>query len=405
MKRPTPPRRSTALADASGPDASARPPRDRPAPLVLVVDPSDAAATAAPGSYAAVAARGQVLLAAELTGRLGSLGAAVQPLRPVAAPPGETFHWGRWFTHAARAALAVGARVDALGYAGAGALSLLHDDALDQLLSPIPGEVVANNRFSADAFVVAFGDGGAEPALAALEPCATDNAAPRALEAAGFAVRDIAPAPFSRFDVDTPLDLALLRLATRLAGTRSMDGRVRGFLEMAALPGGRSLEVPGLVELGAIMRDRRAELVVAGRVPAAVWQHLETETACRVRAFVEERGMRSARDGRPRSLLTRWIEEHGAPGLILELSRLGDAVVLDSRVLMAALAGSSDAAAWPSEEERFASDFGDFSLIRTPWLAELTRAAADAPVPVLLGGHGLVSDGLRLIVAAAWQGR
>jgi hypothetical protein len=353
-----------------------------------------------------VAATGQALLAGELSQRFGALGAAVIPLRP--EPGGDApFHWGRWFTRAARAALngAGGAAVDAIGYAGAGAMALLRDESLDALLSPVAGEVVANNRFSADAFVVAFGGGGAAEVLAALEGCPTDNAAPRALEAAGFAVRDIAAAPFSRFDVDTPLDLALLRLATRLDGSRALDGRVAGFLEMAVLPGGRSLEVPLLAELGAVIRDRDAELVIAGRVPAATWQHLESETACRIRAFVEERGMRSARAARPRSLLARWVEEHGPAGLIAELAALGDGVVLDSRVLMAALSGSSDAAAWPDEEERFASDFGDAGRITTSWLAELTAAAAAASVPVLMGGHALVSDGLRLIVAAAWQGR
>ena len=82
-----------------------------------------------------------------------------------------------------------------------------------------------------------------------------------------------------------------------------------------------------------------------------------------------------------------------------ELAGLGDAVVLDSRVLMAARAGSADAAAWPPEEERFASDFGDAPRIETPWLRELTEAAATASVPVLLGGHALVSDGLRLILS------
>ena len=91
--------------------------------------------------------------------------------------------------------------------------------------------------------------------------------------------------------------------------------------------------------------------------------------------------------------------------LVAELARLGDAVVLDTRVLMAAVAGSADATAWPPEEERFASDFGDASRVATPWLRELTEAAATASVPMLFGGHALVSDGLRLIVSAAWQGR
>jgi hypothetical protein len=115
--------------------------------------------------------------------------------------------------------------------------------------------------------------------------------------------------------------------------------------------------------------------------------------------------MRSARNLVPRSLLADWAARLGAADLVRELAGLGDAVILDSRVLMAALGGSSDAAAWPPEEERFASDFLDAPRITTPWLAELTSAAADAPIPVLLGGHALVSDGLRVLVDAAWLGR
>ncbi len=375
---------------------------ERPAPLVLVTTPPDGQPF---GSHAAVASEGQRLLAINLSRRIGSLGAAVGPLPAAATTPGHSFHWGRWFTSAARSALTgAAAPIDAIGYAGGSSLCLVDEDGLDALLSPIPGEVVANNRFSADAFVVA-GDLGA--ALAALEPCETDNAAPRALNDAGFAWRDLGSAPWARFDVDTTLDLALLRLATRVAGTRSLDELVRGFLDMARLPGGAALEVPHLARIGEVVRDRGGELVVAGRVPASTWQALETETACRVRALVEERGMRSARDpdSHPRSILAALMARSSPSDLVGELARLGDAVVLDTRVLMAALAGSSDASRWPPEEERFASDFGDRARVRTPWLRELTEAAANASVPFLFGGHALVSDGLRLIVAAAWQGR
>ena len=372
---------------------------ERPAPLVLVTTPPTGQLF---GSHAAVAAEGQRLLAAELSNRLGRLGSAVVPL-----PRSQTdgFHWGRWFVEAARTAIASAAGpVDAIGYAGGGALCLLGDDALDSLLSPVAGEVVANNRFSADAFVVA---GDLERAFHALSACETDNAAARQLNDAGFAWRDLGAASWSRFDVDTTLDLALLRLATRLPDTRPLDPSVRGFLEMARLPGDRALEVPHLERIGEVIRDRDAELLVAGRVPASTWQELETETACRVRCLVEERGMRSARDHdtHPRSILAALMARSSPEELVEELARLGDAVVLDTRVLMASVAGSSDAAAWPPEEERFASDFGDHAGIGTPWLRELTEAAANAPVPFLFGGHALVSDGLRLMVAAAWQGR
>jgi hypothetical protein len=371
---------------------------ERPAPLVLVVDPAPLAREAAPGSYLATVLAGQSLLAAELSRRLAAQGAAVVRLPAKRMPD---FAWGAWFTTAARSAMPEGA-VDAVGYAGAGALALLADDDLDALLSPIPGEVAANNRFSADAFVVA---GDIDAALTALEPAGTDNGAVRLLEEAGFRSRDVSSAPFSRFDVDTPLDLALLRLASRLPATRRLDARLSGFLEMVRLPGGRGLEVPQLGPLAEVIRDREGELVVAGRVPSAVWQLVERDTACRVRLFVEERGMRSARDGTPRSLLAHWLTEHGPAALIGELSRLGEAIILDTRVLMAALAGSSQASAWPPDEERFAADFGDASRVTTPWLRELVAAAAAAPVPVLMGGHALVSDGLRLIVEAAWLGR
>ena len=371
---------------------------ERPAPLVLVATPPSGQPF---GSHAAIAADGQRLLAADLSHRLGKLGAAVAPLAPSRAQP---FHWGRWFVEAARRALASAAEpIDAIGYAGGGALCLLDDTSLDTLLSPIAGEVVANNRFSADAFVVA---GDLEAALRALERCETDNAAPRRLEDAGFASRDLGSAAWARFDVDTTLDLALLRLATRLPGTRPLDEWTRGFLEMARLPGGGALEVPHLARIGGVIRDRAAELVVAGRVPAGTWQELEVETACRIRCFVEERGMRSARDPAlpPRSILAALMARSTPPDLVAELAQLGDAVILDTRVLMASVAGSSDALTWPPEEERFASDFGDHARVATPWLRELTEAATGAAVPFLFGGHALVTDGLRLIVTAAWQG-
>jgi hypothetical protein len=386
---------------------------ERPAPLTLVVDPSAKPGVDPPfGSYAAVSVAGRRRLAIELSRRLIAAGSGVAALHPTTPTEGETFHWGRWYASAARAMVtrvrAEGRPLDAIGYAGAGALALADDPLIEALVSAIPGEATANNRHSADAFLVAGQPSGRltlEAALSALEECSTDNAAMHCLEAAGFAIRDLSTASWARFDVDTPLDLALLRLGTRLPTTRRPDGVVAAFLEMTILPGGRALEVPHLLEVGAVLRDRDKQLVVAGRIPSSAWAYLETESACRVRCFIEERGMRSARDAVPHSLLADWMERLGPEELVKELSTLGDAVILDSRVLMASQAGSSDAAAWPPTEERFASDFLDATAVATPWLRELTEAAAAASVPFLLGGHALVSDGLRILVDAAWLGR
>lgn len=320
-------------------------------------------------------------------------------------PPDDSglFRWGAWFTQAARAALnESGDQVDALGWVGAGALALLGDEGLDALLSPIPGEVVANNRFSSDAFVVA---GDLTAALGVLAGLGADNGAPRALEGAGFAVRDLSTAPWTRFDVDTPLDLALLRLATRLPGMRSLDPAVHAFLEGAQLPSGQPLVIPRMDEVLAVLRNRNAELVLVGRVPSSTFAYLEEQAACRVRLFVEERGMRAAPANRPRSLLADWITEKSATSLVDHLADLGNAIILDTRVMMAALVGSADPAVWPGPEDRFASDLGDPTPISAEWLRELTTAAAAASVPFVLGAHTLVSDGLRILTDAAWLGR
>lgn len=386
---------------------------ERPPPLVLVVDPGANPDPDVPfGSYAAVGVAGRRRLAIELARRLIAAGSGVAPLHPAKPAAGDAFHWGRWYATAARALLArvraEGRPLDAIGYAGAGALALADDSLLEALVSAIPGEAVANNRHSTDAFLVGGQPTGRltlDAALTALEGCATDNAAMRCLEAAGFAVRDLANKAWARFDVDTPLDLALLRIGTRLPTTRRPDGVVAAYLEMATLPGGAGLEVPYLKEVGAVIRNREAQLVVAGRIPSGAWAYLETESACRVRCIIEERGMRSARDAVPHSILADWLDRLGPADLVTELTSLGDAVILDSRVLMASRAGSSDAAAWPPAEERFASDFLDATPVETQWLAELTQAAAGSSVPFLLGGHALVSDGLRILVDAAWLGR
>jgi hypothetical protein len=68
-------------------------------------------------------------------------------------------------------------------------------------------------------------------------------------------------------------------------------------------------------------------------------------------------------------------------------------------VLMAHRLGAEERG-WPAPEDRYASDLLLAGLVRDPWLADLTAAAADAPVPVLLGGHSLVGPGLRLALRA-----
>ena len=56
----------------------------------------------------------------------------------------------------------------------------------------------------------------------------------------------------------------------------------------------------------------------------------------------------------------------------------------------------ADERRWPAAEDRFASDLLLHERIADPWLQALTQAAAEAPIPIVLGGHTLVGPGIRL---------
>jgi hypothetical protein len=241
-----------------------------------------------------------------------------------------------------------------------------------------PDRALANNRFSAD--VVAVAGAGR---LRDLPDLASDNGLPRWLAEAGVAVDDLRTRWRLQVDLDSPLDALLVRPG---------DGA-------AIDPSGRSTGpvVAALGRLAAVGGDPRAELVVAGRASAAGLAWLERATRSRTRALIEERGFRTrAAAQRPtRSSLGLLLDRDGPDALGTILAELGDAAMVDSRVLLAHRFGA-DEALWPAAEDRFASDLLLAERIADPWLARLTRAARDAPIPIVLGGHSLVGPGLRL---------
>jgi hypothetical protein len=245
---------------------------------------------------------------------------------------------------------------------------------------------LANNRYSADIVSIARAD-----SLLELPDLPADNALPRWLEeVAGYQVDDLRERWRLAFDVDGPLDLLLMGRAN---GSSMGDvGTARARLEAVS----------------SVAADRRAELVVAGRTSAATLYWLETAARARVRALVEERGMRAAsvlaqaretrRSGRgPASVLGLLLDRDGPASLGGHLERLGDAAVVDTRVLLAHRFGV-DERDWPAAEDRFASDLLLPDRIADPWLRQLTASAAAARIPVALGGHSLVGPGLRLLL-------
>ena len=191
-------------------------------------------------------------------------------------------------------------------------------------------------------------------------------------------------------DIDGPLDLVLL--GARWDDSLPRDVRARVDERLAAVQG--------------IAADPGAELLVAGRLSSDTLRWLEGGTASRTRALVEERGLRSgpqAGQRHPASSLGLLLERDGPSSLGAHLERLGEAAVLDTRVLLAHHLGA-DESGWPPSEDRFASDLLLHECIVDPWLRELTAAAVAAPIPVLLGGHTLVGPGLRLALGRRARG-
>jgi hypothetical protein len=145
--------------------------------------------------------------------------------------------------------------------------------------------------------------------------------------------------------------------------------------------------------------DREATILVAGRVSSAMMGYLERETACSTRVFSEERGMRASgrqARGEVRSLLGYFLDAVGLERFFETLATMGQALFLDNRVIFA------HRGMWPSAADRFYSDLYQPEKIEDSFVKALTEAAMAAPVPVLMGGHSLVSGGLYVLIEAAW---
>ena len=286
---------------------------------------------------------------------------------------------------------------------GSGAVPLLRAADARRLVGTAtsPGRVaLTNNRYSSD--VCAVSDAAA---LADLPALPSDNALPRWLEErAGFRVGELTARDRLAIDLDTPLDLALLAL---------VPGAPRSLREVAVAHG---LIVPRRDALRELAADPRRELLVFGRSSSRTLRWLEQHVRCRVRFLAEERGLRAsselaiggdapagarARRTRPRSAtLGMLLEQRGPEALAAVVGRLADGALIDSRVLMAHRFGA-DEDAWPSAEDRFASDLHQSGSVSDPWLRALTAAAADAPIPIQLGAHTLIGPGIPSVLRGA----
>jgi hypothetical protein len=303
------------------------------------------------------------------------------PVRVELDPPGEPFHFGRRLGE-----LIARHGMQRCFYIGGGAGPLLPASDMASIAEAVLGAyrlLVTNNFYSSD-----FAAFGPTSALLDQPPPKNDNELAWLLgEDAGLPIRELPRSGATQLDVDTPTDLLTLAVHP---GT---GPHARAYLD------GLHLDTSALDAALPLMLDRDATILVAGRVSSATWGYLERETACSTRVLSEERGMRASgrlARGEVRSLLGYYLDTVGLERFFHELATLGQAIFLDNRVLFA------HRHLWPSDADRFYSDLRRPADVSDPFVRALTQAAIAAPVPVLMGGHSLVSGGMYALVEAAW---
>ncbi len=306
----------------------------------------------------------------------------------------QAFHFGERL-----AALIERYRLEPVMYFGGGSAPLIDhavsgmivgllDRAGDPKSAAIPSHIVlTNNLHSSDWAAISRVDA----ALPVIRQARRDNSLAWLLQESGeYDVRVLSGVrPATSMDLDTPSDLALIAhhpdLLPRLRQTVSDE---------------RLSRIP-VADLLRVAAKEGSTLALIGRVSPLAWQALNKVTHCWTRVIAEERGMvASGRQerGEVRSVLIPWIRARGLAGFFDDLGEMADAAIFDSRVLFAARGIHPDAS------DRFASDLFWLDAIRDPWLRDFTKAAADAPIPVVLGGHSIVAGGLYALAEIIQRG-
>ncbi len=294
----------------------------------------------------------------------------------------ENFHFGQ------RLLQVVSSRnLDRVLYMGGASAPLISSDELQyigHLLTDHQRVVVANNFYSAD--IIGFSPG---TILQGLVLPAIDNSLPSAItQQTDVRFISLQRTLGLQFDVDTPGDLLVL------ATHPGVGIHTKQALTSAAFDGSRCTLIKEVIN------DPLSELVVFGRVGALLFKYLDEGTRCRIRLYSEERGLKSlGRDvrGEVISLFGQLIESLGYSEFFQFLGQICNGALLDTRILFSHFGWNL------SQSDRFYSDLGLTDKIVHPQLREFTQAAFAADIPVLLGGHSLVTGGLWALIEASYR--
>lgn len=305
--------------------------------------------------------------------------AAAQGARVEIDPQDQAFHFGKRLAtliEKYRAAIPL--------YVGAGSGALMRADdwlGVARRILNDPNSVITNNFYSCDFAAWSPGNALARIALPELD----NDLAFRLGEHAGLKIVTLPKNAATQLDIDTPTDLLTLSFHPAV-GTN-----LRAFLNAA------KLDLARVERIKSLLGNRTATLLIAGRVSASMALFLERETRCQWRIFSEERGMRAsgrATRGDAHSLLGFYLDQVGEHAFFATLARLADAAILDSRVLFA------HRGLQPPAPDRFHSDLLAPDQIADPFVRAFTAAAREASLPILLGGHSLVSGGMYALTEA-----
>jgi hypothetical protein len=293
--------------------------------------------------------------------------------------PAAGFHFGH-----ALAQSCAELRLDGVLYFGGGAGGLLAEADLVRLVESASGDApraVLNNFYSCDfCSISCVGEalGGDLPDI--------DNPLGFALADAGVPCFALARSAETQFDIDTPTDLHIL----------ARSGR--GDRELRTFSAGIETPHPSLERALARLTDRTATTTLIGRLSPVTWGHFEVDVACRTSALVEGRGMRAGPADRT-PWLRQVLQSDGPTAFFDRLARSSDAAWIDTRPIL----GTREEL--PQASDRFASDLFLVDEICDPIWRAFTEAALRSPIPIVLGGHSLVSGGLYLAAEACWKGR
>ena len=295
----------------------------------------------------------------------------------IASTSNSSFHFGKTLQGLVSKYL-----LDGIVYFGSGSGALVTNQKMQTLISFAKQNASAalfNNFYSCDFAAIAQ----ARTLLRTNLP-AIDNSLGFALSGLGFSCFSLPHDISTQFDIDTPTDLSIL--ATTELGGKTL----RALLEQQ-----RPIHstVSSLIDH---LTNRASRLYLIGRVNPVTWSHFEQEIACRTSALAEGRGMRAYPSSKE-TFLAGALRLDKPHTFFSRLASIADAAIIDTRPLLCREGGL------PSRADRFASDLYRPELIKDQLWATFTREAMTANIPIILGGHSLVSGGLYLLSKACWK--